>query len=314
MLVALADGVITGSIDDGVTWRRLDAGQPFGPAAVRGIEPDLSGGVIVRTSSGYFERTRTNDAWMPLLPNLPPTATLWFAPADRAHIFAGTTENPFKPAANDSLRETIDGGRTWTDVDAPGGRVPRRLVIAPQNPAVLYASTLVMGEPRQVWRSLDGARTWTWVDTCDERTGVVFNPCDPIVDPRDLNTVYVIVRNVGIGGGGDDIRKTDDGGVTWNSIGLRSLVFAPALLPTRPTTLITQAYDTSNYTSYVLQISMDRGEHWTRAGKGLPSETSVNAIVADAARPNVVFAGTEGRGVYRSLNGGVTWVSSQRRH
>ena len=62
MLVALADGVVTGSMDDGVTWRRLDAGQPFGPETVRGIESDLSGGVIVRTGSGYFERSRMNDA------------------------------------------------------------------------------------------------------------------------------------------------------------------------------------------------------------------------------------------------------------
>jgi photosystem II stability/assembly factor-like uncharacterized protein len=119
---------------------------------------------------------------------------------------------------------------------------------------------------------------------------------------------------VGIGGGGDVIRTTIDGGATWNPMEIRSLVFAPALLATRPTTLITQAYDTSNYSRYVLQVSTDRGEHWTRVGKGLPNDTSVSTIVADPARQSVLFAGTRGRGVYRSLDGGVTWVSSRRKH
>jgi len=163
MLVAFADGVVTGSIDDGATWRRLDADQPFGPAAVRGIESDLSGGVIVRTGSGYFERSRVSHTWTPLLPSLPRTATLWFAPGDRAHIFAGTTENPFKPAANDSLRETIDGGRTWTEVVTPGGRVPHRLAVAPQSPAVLYATTLARSVAERGWGAdMDVGRQRCW--------------------------------------------------------------------------------------------------------------------------------------------------------
>jgi len=132
-------------------------------------------------------------------------------------------------------------------------------------------------------------------------------------DPHDVNVVYLIVRDVGIGASGDEIRKTDDGGVTWNAVALRSLVFAPTLLSTTPSTLIAQAYDTSGYSRYVLQASTDRGEHWTHAAEGLPSETSVKTIVGDPARPNVVFAGTEGRGVYRSVDGGATWVSSLRR-
>jgi hypothetical protein len=57
--------------------------------------------------------------------------------------------------------------------------------------------------------------------------------------------------------------------------------------------------------------SMDDGVTWR--GLGLPSEAPVNAIVGDPARPNVVFAGSEGRGVYRSVDGGATWVSSQLR-
>jgi hypothetical protein len=165
-LVAMADGAVTGSIDDGVTWRRLDAGRAFGSATIRGIESDFSGGVIVRTSAGYFERSRIDGAWTPLVPNLPASATLWFVPGDRARMFAGTTDNSLK-LGNDALRATIDGGRTWTDVAAPGGRVPHRLAVAPQNPAVLYASTLIAGDPRRVWRSLDEARTWTWVDNCN---------------------------------------------------------------------------------------------------------------------------------------------------
>jgi photosystem II stability/assembly factor-like uncharacterized protein len=312
MLVAYADGAITGSVDDGVTWRRLDAGKPFGSGVVREIESDFSGGVIVHTSAGYFERSRIDGTWTPLVPNLALTTTLWFVPSDRARMFAGSADSVFK-LGNDSLRETIDGGRTWTEVATPGGRVPHRLAIAPQDTAVLYASTVLAGEPRRLWRSMDRARTWTGVDICTEFNALLMNACDPLFDPSDINTVYVIVRRVGISGGGDEIKKTVDGGSSWNRIEMRSLVYAPALLPTRPTTLITQAYDTSNYSRYVLQVSTDRGEHWTRVGKGLPDDTSLSTILADPARPNVLFAGTEGRGVYRSVDAGVTWVSSRRK-
>jgi hypothetical protein len=83
-------------------------------------------------------------------------------------------------------------------------------------------------------------------------------------DPRSrrFNTVYVVARRIGISGGGDEIRKTVDGGATWSPVRTATLVFAPTVLPTRPTTLITQAFDSSNYGRYVLQVSTDGGASW----------------------------------------------------
>lgn len=311
MLVAQADGFVLGSTDDGVTWHRLDSGNEFGGESIRGIESDLSGGVIARTNSGYFERSSSDGLWRRLLPNLPFKTMLWFVPGNRAHMYARRTDNFLKPGDNDALLATTDGGQSWTEVQMPGGQVPFSLAVAPQDHNVLYASTTDLPRPIRVWRSLDAARTWELIDTVK---WTLLNACDFIFDPRDINTVFNVVRGVGIERTGDSLRKTVDGGTTWRPVELKSLVFAPILLPTRPPTLITGAYyNTSNYSSLAMLASKDGGEHWTRIGKGLPEDEYIKVIVKDPSRLNVLFAGTQTRGIYRSTDGGATWVRSSHK-
>ena len=43
------------------------------------------------------------------------------------------------------------------------------------------------------------------------------------------------------------------------------------------------------------------------AGDGLPRNVEITNIVADARRPTHLFAGTAGRGVFRSVDAGDTW-------
>lgn len=56
--------------------------------------------------------------------------------------------------------------------------------------------------------------------------------------------------------------------------------------------------------------STDAGTSWRPAGAGLPLETSITNIVSDPRDPQRLFAGTRGRGVYRSTDAGATWKAA----
>jgi uncharacterized repeat protein (TIGR01451 family) len=55
--------------------------------------------------------------------------------------------------------------------------------------------------------------------------------------------------------------------------------------------------------------STDAGGKWTPINSGLPS-TQVELVVTDPIRPNLLYAGTSGYGVYKSVDGGASWYAA----
>jgi photosystem II stability/assembly factor-like uncharacterized protein len=51
----------------------------------------------------------------------------------------------------------------------------------------------------------------------------------------------------------------------------------------------------------------DRGDHWVRSDRGLPPLKRVTALVMFPSQPSRLFAGTDGRGVFVSVDGGRHW-------
>ena len=133
----------------------------------------------------------------------------------------------------------------------------------------------------------------------------MLNGCVLLPDPADPRTLYLLHESVGIGGGGDLLDRTLDGGRTWTPLSLRSLVFQTNVLPTSPTTLLVRAYDTTNYRDYVMLASRDRGETWTRSGAGLPGGVFV---AVDPARPGRIVGATPAGAIFRSVDAGRTWT------
>ena len=188
----------------------------------------------------------------------------------------------------------------------PDGEVSWRIAIAGQNPLVAYAGTGRFFQPGQIWRTVNGGGAWEHAGDCGPALPRL-NTCQPVMDPNDPDTVYAVVEGVGIGGGGDIIRRTIDGGLTWTTLGLPALSVSLTVLPTIPSTLLAQVYDPTDAGRYVLVMSTDRGEHWTPSNAGLPHNAEISGIVFDPRDPTHLFAGTQGRGVFRSVDGGVTW-------
>jgi photosystem II stability/assembly factor-like uncharacterized protein len=192
----------------------------------------------------------------------------------------------------------------------------------PTNPNNIYA-----GGRSGVYKSTDAGRSWRWL-----RTG--FPPVSsssysaPVsalaMDPANPQAVYAGIGSPRTGEGKlGAVYRTTDGGDNWarvNSPGslppdalVTSLVFHPSNQTMSPG----QATARTLYMSsqYGFHISTDGGVSWNTSNTGLP-HTNVARIALSRNRPEVMYltlytplGATWQGGVYRSGDGGRTWVA-----
>ena len=191
----------------------------------------------------------------------------------------------------------------------PGGKVPSAIAVVAGDASVLFASTGgglggLLGT-NGIWRSRDAGGAWQLVDEPGNQT--IARCCALLPDPRDSRTVYAVLRGVGIGGDGDLIRRTIDGGDTWTELSHPGLALSVTVAPTDPVTLLVQVTDTTGAGRFALVSSTTRGDHWKRVGTGFPTNARITNVAIDRRQPQRLFAATDGRGIYRSRDAGATW-------
>jgi photosystem II stability/assembly factor-like uncharacterized protein len=293
VIARTANGMFT-TADGGGTWQRLDVHSAFSAVDLKAVHSDGAAGVIARTASGLFGLRRGATEWIPLIAQpFPGAAGFWIAPLNSSVVYSTTP---------DGLFLSTNGGGRWTATSLPAGQVPWQIAIASNNPLVAYAGIGGLVQEGRIWRTVDGGSSWEPIGQC----GPGWFRCRAVTDPNDPDTLYAVVEGVGIGGG-DLIRRTSDGGITWTELDLPSLSTAFIVVPTVPTTLLAQVFDLTDAGRFVLVRSTDRGEHWTRSNTGFSRNVEVAGIVFDPMNPTNLFAGTHGRGVFRSVNDGVSW-------
>ncbi len=172
------------------------------------------------------------------------------------------------------------------------------LAIDPTSPSTIYAGTVEDG----LFKTTNGGASWTPMNTGLGNLDVY----SVAVDPVTPSNVYV---GLDLGG----IYRSVNGGATWlpggGSGGLT--VWQIAIDPTIPSTLY--AGTTSG-----VRKSVNSGAVWSATGsmqivdyQGPRNIFDVRAVLIDASNPSTVFAGAhEGGGVFKSTNGGTTWVHS----
>jgi photosystem II stability/assembly factor-like uncharacterized protein len=129
------------------------------------------------------------------------------------------------------------------------------------------------------------------------------------MDPNNSSILYA-------GTWGSGMYKSMDGGISWQVInqGLPFLyINSLAIDPQNPSILYAGTYEHGVYKT------TDGGATWAATGPGLSPIPIVYTIAVDPVTPDVVYCGTRnqqdgppwGGGLYKTINGGQTWVKSK---
>ena len=218
--------------------------------------------------------------------------------------------------------KSIDGANTWINVsktlvtaytpDAVTGNAGiHALAVHPINPDIVY-----IGSGRQVFKTTNGGANWVAVfDSEVPLGGYLEDPSEIFIHPTNPQIVLVATE-------GGIFRVSTDGGI-WNQV-LSGDCFDIKAKPGNPNILYTVRNDVATNRHQFL-TSIDAGVTWTTQTTGWYNSTNSSRTVGgarlavSAADPNRVYAfligdskpGDNGFiGVYRSNDGGVSWVNT----
>ncbi len=345
---AVVDGAVWRSADRGDTWARTDGfGLPDGSMSAVTIDasprsPAVLYGLFSDWTTGLPAVYRSGDGGGTWLPAGPPVA-----PNDAFRAIATDPNDPgavYTATQISGVQASRDGGSTWSTGN-PGltGEVGR-VAVAPSAPQRVYASSYNSGP----FRSDDGGRSWTRINnnlyfdalaiqaltvspanpaTVYIGTGLgVFSTTDAGANwwwtndgmPAWNTPVQALAiwpgrpGTVWAGTVGSGVFRSVDGG-PWAATGLtHGNVYAIAIDPLRPDTVYASLYEGAEgppNTRVGLGIfkSTDGGAHWITVNNGL-ANLIVRTLAIDPSNPTTVYAGTQGSGIYKSVDAGQTWA------
>jgi photosystem II stability/assembly factor-like uncharacterized protein len=264
------------STDGGVTWTLLTStggGNIDGDAvAIAPSDPQIVyvvGSSMLRSGDG-------GTTWTEMAP-VTQAASVSVDPADADTILVGGMEGVFR---------STDGGASWAQVGTvPGYDVVITLQRNPAAPDTLWAGTYSSG----LFRSDDGGSTWQPDDTGLPANQEVLVVAVGSTGPITAMTHLGVFR-----------RAATATAWTASSTGITgSQVNALAVAPTDSAILYAGLEGQGAFRS------TDNGASWTYAGL---TGQNVNSLAVSPTSASTIWAATS-RGVQRSDNGGVTWVT-----
>ena len=182
--------------------------------------------------------------------------------------------------------------QVWRQAGPPGGTVIS-LAAEPSNTTRLFLGT----SDGHVFTSSDEGSHWQMISRIGTGQDDVITHI--IIDPRDGNRLYASSWTLYSGGGG--VYRSDDGGHTWNIIGLaHETVRALTQSPTDPKLLLAGSL-TGVYRS------QDEGASWTKiTPDNHPDLNRFDSLAFDPKDNNVIYAGTYHL-PWKTTDGGKNW-------
>ncbi|WP_026913576.1 WD40/YVTN/BNR-like repeat-containing protein [Christiangramia portivictoriae] len=232
-----AGGGVWKTTNGGRSWSNISDGYfggSIGAIEVAESDPNVmyvgGGEKTVRgnVSSGYgiWKTEDAGKTWTTAgLKNSRHVPRIVIHPKDYNTVYAAVLGNIYKPTEDRGVYKSTDGGKNWKKVlfsNADAGAVD--LIMDPNNPRVLYASTWNVqrtpyslssgGEGSALWKSTDSGETWKEISENNGFPQDTLGIIGVTVSPANSERVWAIVENKEKGG----VYRSDDAGETWNLI------------------------------------------------------------------------------------------------
>ncbi|MBO0797424.1 MAG: glycosyl hydrolase, partial [Blastocatellia bacterium] len=262
----------------GLQWRSIGPYRGGRVTAVAGVPSQPMVYYFGATGGGVWKTTDGGVNWEPISDGYFTTGSvgaIGVCESDPNVIYVGMGESPIRGNVShgDGVYKSIDAGKTWKKVGLEDTRQIGRVRVHPKNPDLVYVAALghafSPNEQRGVFRSQDGGKTWQKVFSRGSKAGAI----DLILDPSNPNVIYA---------------------------GFWQVIRTPYSLE-------------SGGEGSGLFKSTDGGDTWKEITRnpGLPKGLVGNVgITVSAANPERLWAIIEAEdgGVFRSDNGGRTWI------
>jgi len=155
----------------------------------------------------------------------------------------------------------------------------------------IYAATWGNG----IFRSTDSGGNWTqfgWPN------GFILSL---VVDKTDPNLIYIGMLDRGSSPKG--IFRSLNGGRHWEETSLTDRIIRRLIINPNNNNIIYAGTDRGVYRS------SDKGKNWRPINSGLPERTTIYDLAFNQTNPDVIYAGTGGKGIFRSVDSGEHWTA-----
>ncbi len=301
------------SQDDGVSWAPT-AHQPPNDGGNRGLGRgmaiDPTGRILVLSDrfGGIFRSTNAGQSWAVVQPHDTSPFGLAADPTHPGTLYVAASHTNQAGVQRATILKSPDFGATWS-VSQPsaltiGGGASAYAIAVQPGTGTLFA-TYFGYDPttyQQVYgvaRSMDAGATWV-SDNAGLQTGYASgSPSGAIVfDPATPSTVYLSTDASNPG-----FYTSTDNGDHWTPTGDAVPLGGGYVAAARPAT---GPYPAAVFVGNPgIAVSTNSGKSWTTELSGF-NHSQITAI-ADSGKANGYYA-IASSGVYRTLNGGATWV------
>src|SRR5262245_48535885 len=277
-------------------WRSIGPPRSGYVSAPAGVPGDPTTYYIGLPEGGVWKTTNGGTTWKPIFDDVRVASigAVAVAPSDPKIVYVGTgNQSGWSFTIGKGVYKSTDAGRTWTNVGLPRSQYIGGIVVDPKNADTVLVAVLGPRPPgagpggrgaaeplpegeRGLYRSTDGGRSWTRVLPADGAVGA----SDVYFDYADPQIVYALLTAGAPGAGqtsGPGACKSTDGGVTWQPVSGRGLP------------------DGARMSAF----AVSSGTHGRR-------------LYAVAGVGGGRGAGGAGRALYRSDDGGDTWILGTR--
>jgi photosystem II stability/assembly factor-like uncharacterized protein len=316
----------------GLRWRNIGPFHGGRISAVTGAIGQPGVFYAGTPAGGVWKTTSGGVVWFPVFDqftNVDSIGAVQAAPSDPNIVYVGTGDS-VQGSLGDGMYKSTDAGATWTHIGLEDTVKINKLVIDPQDPNIVIAST--QGDAKHsgqgIYRTTDGGKTWTNTLKPENANGT-----------RDVEYAYdtpnvVFATSQGNGGGragggggggaagggaaaadpGTALFKSLDEGKTWKKV--------DSLPPYNGRISVAIAMHTNGQRLYViggnlqggsgLYRSDDQGATWqhmagndTRISNGQGAYSS--GVWVDSQDPDMLY--TVSTTIYRSKDGGKTFIA-----